>query len=91
MAVRKLRLNYGETVATTVPGFTPQSGLLGMEKGFGAPGWDFIAGIQPQIHRRAEQENGDWLDEARDNSWITTNAFQNNPVLQSSIKGVDGN
>lgn len=90
MSVRKLRVNYGETVSTTIPGFTPHSRLLGMSSGFGAPGWDFITGIQPKINRRAEQTTGDWLAKAQGNSWITTNAFQNAPVLQSSMKNLDG-
>jgi hypothetical protein len=60
-----------------------------MNRGFDAPGWDFIAGIQPKINRRAEEETGDYLDEARSKEWITTNAFQNNPVLQTSIKALD--
>jgi cell surface protein SprA len=61
-----------------------------MSSGFGAPGWDFVAGVQPKIHRRSEQENGDFLAKARDNEWITTNAFQNAPVLQSHSKTLDG-
>ncbi|MEP6795887.1 MAG: cell surface protein SprA, partial [Saprospiraceae bacterium] len=90
MSVRKLRVNYGETVSTTIPGFTPQSRLLGMSSGFGAPGWDFVAGIQPKINRRAEEKTGDWLANAQGRSWITTNAFQNAPILQSSMKNLDG-
>jgi len=89
MLVRKFRLNYGETGTTTIPGFTPSSHILGMNRGFDAPGWDFIAGIQPKINRREEQEEGDWLADARSKDWITTNPFQNNPVLQTSIKSVD--
>ena len=80
MSVRKLRVNYSENMTTTVPGFTPKSRLLGMSSGFGAPGWDFIAGLQPDIHRRTELKDGDWLADARDNGWITTNPFQNLPV-----------
>ena len=90
MAVRKLKLNYGNRVGTTVPGFRPQSGLLGMSKGFEAPGWDFIAGMQPQINRRQEQDTGDWLADARSKEWITTNPFQNAPVIQTSSEGADG-
>ena len=90
MSVRKLRVNYGENMATTIPGFRPRSRLLGMSSGFGAPGWDFVGGFQPDINRRAEQKNGDWLADARDSEWITTNPFQNNPVLQSRVKSLDG-
>ncbi len=90
MLVRKLRVNYTETMSTTIPGFTPKSRLLGMSSGFDAPGWSFIAGIQPKINRRAEQNNGDWLATARSSSWITTNPFQNAPILQAHTKALDG-
>jgi len=89
LLVRKFRLNYGEIGSTTIPGFTPTSHVLGMDRGFDAPGWDFIAGIQPKINRRVEQDSGDWLANARSNNWITTNPFQNNPVLQTASKSVD--
>ena len=89
MAVRKFRVNYGETNGTTIPGFTPQSEILGMSSGFGAPGWSFISGIQPKINRKAYDDTGDYLADARDNGWITTNAFQNAPVLQSQTKSLD--
>ncbi len=90
MAVRKLRVNYGENMSTTIPGFTPRSRLLGMSSGFGAPGWSFIAGLQPQINRRVDQKTGDWLADAQSKSWITTNPFQNAAVLQSNTKSLDG-
>ncbi len=90
MAVRKLRINYSENMSTTIPGFTPASRMLGMENGFGAPGWSFVSGIQPKINRRAEQNDGDYLAMARSNAWITTNAFQSAPVLQSKARILDG-
>ncbi|MDQ3016908.1 MAG: cell surface protein SprA, partial [Bacteroidota bacterium] len=90
LSIRKFRFNYSENWTTTIPGYTPSSRLLGMSNGFAAPGWDFIAGIQPNINRRAEQEDGDFLAESRSKGWITTNAFQNLPVLQSKIKTLDG-
>lgn len=90
MSIRKFRVNYGESMTTTVPGFLPKSRMLGMASGFGAPGWGFVAGLQPEIHRRAEIENGDWLAMARNDSLITVNPFQSAPVLQSKGKSLDG-
>jgi len=89
MAVRKLKVNYGETAGTTIPGFTPQTGFLGMSSGFGAPGLSFVSGVQPLINKREDQETGDYLDHARTSNWITTNPFQNAPVLQSKTKALD--
>ncbi|HLF63725.1 MAG TPA: cell surface protein SprA, partial [Saprospiraceae bacterium] len=99
MTVRRLRVNYSQDFTTVMPGFTPKAGLLGM-RDFSAPGWGFIAGDQPTIGR-FEGSSGDWLDEigyVQDdlgniiggNQWITPNAFQNLPVLQSEIETLDG-
>ncbi|HXR82261.1 MAG TPA: cell surface protein SprA, partial [Saprospiraceae bacterium] len=89
LLVRKFRLNYGEVATTTIPGFTQSSHILGMSRGWDAPGFDFISGFQPKINRRADEDTGDWLAKARSQEWITTNAFQNNPVLQTSGKSID--
>ena len=89
MSVRKFRVNYTETSGTTIPGFTPNPGFLGMSPGFGAPGFGFVTGVQPKINRREEQDTGDYLADARSNEWITTNAFQNAPVLQFKSKSLD--
>lgn len=89
MMIRKLRVNYSQQRGTTIPGFTPQSRLLGLSSGFKAPGWDFVTGAQPFINRRADQNTGDWLDKARSSSWITTNPFQNAQVLQTKTTSID--
>jgi cell surface protein SprA len=89
MAVRKFRVNYSETSGTTIPGYTPTSSILGSSQKLSAPGLSFISGIQPKINRRADEDDGDYLAQARSNGWITTNAFQNAPVLQSRIKALD--
>ncbi|MEL6922530.1 MAG: cell surface protein SprA, partial [Bacteroidota bacterium] len=83
MLMRKARLSYAETFRTVVPGFTPRSRLLGMSEGFEAPGWAFIAGLQPDI------SPGGWLDEAADRGWITDNVFQNQQVVQNYTQSFD--
>jgi cell surface protein SprA len=89
MMIRKWRINYGEVNGTTIPGFTPSPSLLGMSSGFGAPGLSFVSGIQPKINRREDQKTGDFLADAKSSQWITTNAFQNAPVLQFKTKNLD--
>lgn len=49
LALRDVKFSYKEDQSTFLPGFMPQSSLLGLEKGFGAPGWGFIGGLQPDI------------------------------------------
>lgn len=90
MIVRKLRLNYTQTFSTIIPGWMPQSRLLGMSQGFSAPGWEFVAGLQPKINRRVEGGGPDFLTEATNNLWLTTNAFQNRPIEQTEVENIEG-
>ncbi len=95
MLVRKLRINYSEQFATTIPGFMPQANLLGMAQGFGGPGLDFVAGLQPRIRTLTDAQrfnpsegNGDWLYDNR--QWITGNVFFNRDVVQTASQTIDG-
>ncbi len=49
LALRDVKFSYKEDQSTFLPGFMPQSNLLGMSRGFSAPGWAFIGGIQPNL------------------------------------------
>ncbi|MEM9919047.1 MAG: cell surface protein SprA, partial [Bacteroidota bacterium] len=81
MTLRKARLSYSENFGTVVPGFLPQTEMLGLSNGFDAPGWDFVGGLQPRIANN-DLEN-DWLNQAAANGWITDNILQNQQVLQN--------
>lgn len=59
MLVRSIKVNYREENSTLIPGFMPQSSLMGMSEGFQAPGWAFVAGIQPRL--------------TGENNWLLTN------------------
>lgn len=92
MLLRRARFNYAQRFSTVVPGFTPQSRLLGMSSGFGAPGWDFIAGLQPNIRELGENQYfgpEDWLARAADDGWITANVLQNREVVQEYNEVID--
>lgn len=86
LLVRRAKINYSERFATVVPGFTPEASLLGMESGFGAPGWGFVAGMQPTISNRIGGE--DWLYNNR--SWISNSLYLNEYVTQNYIQSFDG-
>ncbi len=86
MMVRKVGFNYVETFGTIVPGFTPKSKYLGMADQFGAPGWDFVAGLQPDI--TDNDHSNDWLTRAANKGWITDNVFQNRMVEQNYIQDI---
>ncbi len=49
LALRDVKFSYKEDLSTFLPGFMPQSNLLGMSSGFSAPGWGFVGGLQPNI------------------------------------------
>lgn len=84
LLVRQIRLSYTDNRSTTIPGFLPQAGLLGMSDGFNAPGFEFAAGFQPDL------DQGGWLDNAAGNGWISANRWQNNPVIQIQSQKFDG-
>ncbi len=80
MLVRKARFNYTENFSTIVPGFTPDTKLMGLSESFDAPGWEFVAGMQP----------GDsWLDEAGRNGWITHRPELNQQVMRNYTQNFD--
>ncbi|RME95371.1 MAG: cell surface protein SprA, partial [Bacteroidetes bacterium] len=82
LMLRKARFSYSEQFQTVVPGFMPQTELLGLSSGFDAPGWGFVAGLQPKIRELDENWYGqdDWLFQNRE--WITSNVFMNRDVIQ---------
>lgn len=98
MLLRKARFTYSEQLATVVPGFMPQTELLGLSSGFSAPGWGFVAGLQPQIRQLSDADReaanagnptqNDWLYQNRD--WITQSVFLNQDVVQQYTQNIDG-
>lgn len=92
MLVRKVKVNYSEKFQTVIPGFTPNTKLLGLSSGFDAPGWGFVAGQQPKIRDLNENWGGsdDWLNNAANDGWITKNPFLNAKVIQNYTQTIDG-
>lgn len=76
MMVRRIQLNYTENSGTVIPGFMQNPEILGMNKGFTAPGWAFVAGLKPDL------SNGGFLDDAASKGWISTNECLNREVVQ---------
>jgi cell surface protein SprA len=80
MSVRSINGTYSITESTTLPGFTPVSHLFGMDKGFEAPGWDFVLGSQ----------NPDIRFKARDNDWLVKTPYLTLPFSQSRTRSISG-
>lgn len=89
MTVRKLKVRYTEDFGTVIPGYLPQSKLLGMNK-FTSPGWGFVAGGQPNINPDDYYTDKDWL--YKNWQWITPDIEYALPknVSQSYDQLVDG-
>ncbi len=87
MIVRSVKMNWSEQLGTTVPGFVPKTKFLGLSEGFSAPGWDFVAGLQPNLD---PQSDNYWLDEnGGKGGWITGDFFQNQEVIQNYAQNYD--
>ncbi|MBC7884469.1 MAG: cell surface protein SprA, partial [Saprospiraceae bacterium] len=82
MMIRSLKFNYKEERSTIIPGFMPQSKLLGQSEGFASPGWNFISGIQPNI----VGENN-WL--IRNQSWFNNSPAFNDALSQTKRQTLD--
>jgi len=89
MSVRKLKVRYTENYGTVIPGYLPQSKLLGMNQ-FTSPGWDFVAGKQPNLNPDDYYTNNDWLH--RNWNWITPDLEYALPknITQTSDQVIDG-
>lgn len=95
MLVRRVRFNYNEQFSTILPGYMPQSQVLGMTD-FDSPGWGFVAGLQPNIRNITEDQRfnpnpnnvqGDWLRE--NERWFTGSSFLNQDVQQVYSQRID--
>ncbi len=80
MLLQRARVTYNENFTTVLPGFTGISKYIGQDytgtttNPGPRPGFDFIAGWQP---------NEAWLDNAARSGWITNNIYQNQQVIQT--------
>lgn len=86
MVVRKFRFNYQEDFTTVVPGYLPNTDILGLND-FDSPGWGFVAGLQPNIDINDYYGPNDWL--YNNWQWITGDQLLNAPVTQGYQQQLD--
>ncbi len=82
LLIRRGKLNYQENFGTVLPGYLPGTRFLGLEEGFGAPGWQFVSGLQPSQR---------WIDNAAEQGWITGVCLQNHEITQSYTQTATAN
>lgn len=78
MTIRGININYNIDESTTLAGFMPNPGLLGMNNQSSAPGIGFITGSQ----------DGDIRFRAAENGWLTKSTVQNVPFLQTRTQNL---
>ncbi len=84
--MKKVKFSYKEDFDTSIPGFMPEAELLGLSNGFNAPGWDFIAGAQPNL---TVGDSNNWLNRAASNNWMNASAAHNNQLQQGRQQTLD--
>jgi cell surface protein SprA len=93
MALRRVRVNYSEDFETIIPGFLPEPDFLGQSPGFKAPGWGFVAGLQPEIRTLDPSRYGtedDFLHQLGEDGFLSRNVFLSQDVIQNFTRQWDG-
>ena len=86
LALRDVKFSYKEDLSTFLPGFMPQSNLLGMSRGFAAPGWAFIGGLQPNI---TVGDSDNFLVNNIDNGYWNPSQNFSEEIIQSRRHNLD--
>lgn len=81
MLVRKARFTYSENRSNVIPGFTPDTRLMGLSEGFDAPGWAFVAGFQ--------DADRPFLDQLGGAGHITHRPELNQQVMRNYTQNLD--
>jgi len=89
MMIRKARVSYTEDFSSVVPGFVPETRLLGQADGFNTPGWDYVFGANYGLNWRLSDFTN-WLDDRGAAGEITDNRFLNQQVLVNYTQTYDG-
>jgi cell surface protein SprA len=80
MAIRGIQVNYNIDESTTLPGFIPTPGIIGLNSVNSSPGLGFITGSQdPNIRFRASSP---------ENNWLTKSSTQNVPFIQMKTQNL---
>jgi cell surface protein SprA len=86
LALRSAKLTYRESLGSVIPGFEVAPQYLGLGEGFGAPGWQYVAGLQPNIDMSDERN---FLRNAADNNWLNSSRVFNSEVSLNEQHNLD--
>lgn len=96
LMLRNVKFTYAEDRGTVIPGFMPESKLLGLSSGFDAPGWGFVSGLQPNLKTwlpsSQTDARGDWFNPSTNYNGIISqkqNQTVNLKIALEPIKDLD--
>ena len=92
ISIKKISVSYTENKSTTLPGFVPTSGIVGRDREFNSPGWDFMFGGQPGYGLFSKDDptkRDEWLDEGAAKGWFSTDTLLNNYFTQTASSNFD--
>nr|WP_319401309.1 cell surface protein SprA [uncultured Carboxylicivirga sp.] len=72
-SIKTATISYSENNGTILPGYTGESGFMGTDRGFTAPGTPFILGWQDR----------DFAVRAANNGWLTPDSSMVNPFVMT--------
>jgi cell surface protein SprA len=79
--IKNLSISYSSNNGTTLPGYLPESGILGNQnvRGINAPGVPFLIGMQDR----------DFAMKAVENNWLTTDSTLNTPYIMTQTQDLN--
>jgi cell surface protein SprA len=83
MMAKELTFNYGVIEGSFLPGYMPNTGLLGMDKAWDNPGWAFVFGGQNPNFRYALAQNGQMAPSPE-----LTQTFRQNRSVNLRLTGI---
>ncbi|HSF55435.1 MAG TPA: cell surface protein SprA, partial [Algoriphagus sp.] len=83
MMTKEITFNYGVIEGSFLPGYMPNTGLLGMDKAWENPGWAFVFGSQNPNFRYSLAESGEIAPSPE-----LTQTFKQNRAMNLRLTGI---
>lgn len=87
MVIRTGTITYSQNSGTLLPGYGGKTNVLGMDPGFGAPGWGFITG--QQNYDLSGNLVRDFANTAADNGWLVQSTSIFNPYVTTRSETIN--
>lgn len=93
LSLKKISAAYTENRTTTLPGYMPDTDFIGVDRqSASAPGYGFVFGGQPGykwFDNFDANKRNEWLDQAAQKGWVSSDSLQNQKFTQTYSKNVD--